>query len=200
MAVRRCVMRTIAALAGVCVAVGADCAIQIEKPTQPETPRVPSGGLDTPWLKEERVQLGITNVLDDFHEAAAKADFEKYFRHWTEASVFLGTDATERWVGNEFKEFARPHFEKGKGWKYVPRDRKVTMAPDGEHAFFDELLDNEKLGVCRGSGVMRQEKGEWFIMQYNLSIPVPNDLAERVVGLIKAGPPKTPEGERKHIE
>jgi hypothetical protein len=72
-------MRTIAALAGVCVAVGAACAIQIEKPTQPETPRVPSGGLDTPWLKEERVQLGINNVLDDFHEAAAKADFEKYF-------------------------------------------------------------------------------------------------------------------------
>lgn len=42
--------------------------------------------------------------------------------------------------------------------------------------------------------------GQWWIMQYNLSIPVPNDLAERVVGLIKQGPPKAPEGERKHQE
>ena len=49
----------------------------------------------------------IQEVLNDFHEAAAAADFGRYFKHWTAASVFLGTDATERWVGDEFKEFAR---------------------------------------------------------------------------------------------
>src|SRR5690349_18832391 len=193
-------MKSVAALAGMCAAVSVAWAVQRQPLDQPQTGRPITSGLDTPWNKDDRVQLGIENVLNDFHEAAAAADFDRYFKHWTEASVFLGTDATERWVGNEFKDFARPHFEKGKGWKYLTRDSKVTMAPDGEHAFCDELLDNEKLGVCRGSGVLRKEKGEWMIMQYNLSIPVPNDLAERVVGLIRAGVPKAPEGERKHQE
>ena len=61
-------------------------------------------------------------------------------------------------------------------------------------------IDNDKLGLCRGSGVFRRMEGQWWIMQYNLSIPVPNDLAERVVGMIKQNPPKAPEGERKHPE
>ena len=142
----------------------------------------------------------LSAILDDFHDAASKADFDRYFKHWSPASVFLGTDATERWTGQEFKDFAKPYFDKGKGWTYHPHDRHIQIAPGGEAGFFDELLDNDKLGLCRGSGVLRKMQGEWWIMQYNLSIPVPNDLAERVVGLIKQGAPKAPEGERKHQE
>jgi hypothetical protein len=134
-----------------------------------------------------------TCVLDDFHDAAAKADFQRYFSHWTGESVFLGTDATERWVGDEFREFARPHFEKGKGWRYVARDRKVTPAPGGQYAYFDELLSNDKLGTCRGSGVLRLVDGEWKILQYNLSVPIPNEMAADVVALIRpAAEPKSP--------
>jgi hypothetical protein len=154
-------------------------------------------------------------VLDDFHSAAAAADFNRYFSHWTPESVFLGTDATERWVGDEFKDFARPIFERGKGWTYKPRDRHVTVVgPDV--VFFDELLDHGRLGTCRGSGVLKRfgaqaglargagaggvggqveqgdggpgaapPAGEWKVMQYNLSIPVPNDKAEAVVRVIR---------------
>src|SRR5205085_285888 len=103
-----------------------------------------------------------------------------------------------RWVGQEFRDFDKPHFDKGKGWTYKPHDRHISLAPGGEAGFFDELLDSEKLGLCRGSGVFRKLNGTWWIMQYNLSIPIPNDLAERVVGIVKAGPPKAAEGERKH--
>ena len=134
-----------------------------------------------------------SRVLDDFHDAAAKADFQRYFSHWTTESVFLGTDATERWVGDEFKEFARPHFDKGKGWTYRARDRKITSAPGGQYAYFDELLTNEKLGTCRGSGVLRVVEGEWKVLQYNLSIPIPNEKAEAVAALIRpAAEPKAP--------
>jgi SnoaL-like protein len=131
-------------------------------------------------------------TLDDFHDAASKADFERYFSHWTETSVFLGTDATERWVGDEFKAFARPIFEKGKGWTYRPHDRRLNFSPDAQHAFFDELLDNDKLGLCRGSGVLRFSNGSWKILQYNLSIPVPNELAAKVTALIKEEGAKKP--------
>lgn len=165
---------------------------------QPPGQSPPMNGLrnEQRWNIEQQVGA----VLDDFHDAAAKADFDRYFKHWSPLSVFLGTDATERWVGQEFKDFAKPHFDAGKGWAYRPHDRHIQVAPNNEAAFFDELLDNDKLGLCRGSGVLRKMEGEWWLMQYNLSIPVPNDLATRVVGLIKQGPPKVPEGERKHQE
>lgn len=138
-------------------------------------------------------------VLDDFHDAAAKADFDRYFSHWTDQSVFLGTDATERWVGQEFKDFAKPYFDQGKGWTYRPRDRHISPVPGKDLAYFDELLDHDRLGVCRGSGMLERQQGGWKILQYNLSIPIPNDAAARVVALIRDLPP-APRTDGKHKE
>jgi len=125
----------------------------------------------------EADDAAIQAVLNDFHDAAAKADFDRYFRNWADDSVFLGTDATERWVGKQFRDFAQPYFTKGTGWTYLPRDRHISLDPAGKFAWFDELLDNEKYGECRGSGVLTQRDGRWLILQYNLSIPIPNDMA-----------------------
>ena len=119
----------------------------------------------------------IAAVLDGFHDAASKADPRAYFAHWTDESVFLGTDATERWVGPAFRDFARPYFEKGTGWTYRPRDRHISLDAPGNVAWFDELLDNDKYGECRGSGILAKRDGAWWILQYNLSIPIPNDMA-----------------------
>jgi hypothetical protein len=145
-------------------------------------------------------QQELATILDDFHAAASKADYEKYFAHWSPVSVFLGTDATERWVGQEFRDYAKKRFDTGKGWTYRSHDRHITMAPDGEHAFFDELLDNEKYGTCRGSGVFRKMEGKWWLMQYNLSVMVPNELAEGVTAIIKRGAPPAPKVDEKHKE
>ncbi len=128
----------------------------------------------------------IEATLDGFHQAATEADYQRYSSLMTEDIVFLGTDATERWQGQAFSDFARPHFDSGKGWEYRPRDRRVTLAPGGDVAWFDELLDHDKLGTCRGSGVVVREAGEWKVAQYNLSVPVPNDLVYGVADRIKA--------------
>lgn len=138
-------------------------------------------------------RAAINGALNQFHMAATKADFGAYFAAWTDESVFLGTDATERWTGQEFKDFAKPHFDKGKGWTYKPHDRHVTILSDNRTAFFDELLDNEKLGLCRGSGVLVKQGDDWKILQYNLSIPVPNDLAAGVTDMIRKAPPPAPD-------
>ncbi len=119
----------------------------------------------------------VNEILEGFHAAAAKSDFEKYFAHWDEQSVFLGTDAKERWTGKEFKDFAKPYFAKGQGWTYKSRERHISISPDGRVAWFDELLDNAKYGECRGSGVVIKQGADWKLVQYNLSIPMPNDLA-----------------------
>ncbi|HTL13407.1 MAG TPA: nuclear transport factor 2 family protein [Bdellovibrionota bacterium] len=126
----------------------------------------------------------VGETLDHFHQAASRADGKAYFDLFAPEGVFLGTDASERWTVEEFKKYAMPHFEKGKGWTYVPRNRHIDLAPGGKVAWFDELLDNKNYGVCRGSGVLRLIEGRWKVAQYHLTIPVPNELADTVVKMI----------------
>ena len=128
----------------------------------------------------------VAAVLEDFHKAASEADGARYFGHFTENAIFLGTDATERWTVDEFRAYARPHFDAGRGWTYVATERNVFLAEDGQTAWFDERLANEGLGECRGSGVLVLEEGRWKIAQYNLTIPIPNDLAQEVVEKIRS--------------
>lgn len=124
-------------------------------------------------------------VLNDLHGAASRADGEAYFALFTPDAIFLGTDATERWTVDEFKAYAAPHFSKGRGWTYTVTERHINIAHSGQHASFDELLHNDGLGLCRGTGVLRRINGSWKIEQYHLTIPIPNALARDVVGLIK---------------
>jgi len=127
----------------------------------------------------------IEEVLDDFHAAASEADGERYFSHLTAESVFIGTDATERWTKDAFEAFAEPFFDRGTGWTYVPRDRHVILSADGSLAWFDELLDSESYGECRGTGVLQKLDGDWKIEQYHLTIPIPNSLAKAFIAKIR---------------
>ena len=135
-------------------------------------------------------RASIDSVLDDWHQAAADADESRYFAHAAPEFVFLGTDATERWDLASFRAFAHPYFAKGKAWTFVPHDRHVTA--HGDVAWFDEKLDSASYGECRGSGVVRKVGGEWKIAYYNLTIPIPNALAKRVVEMIRSQPPAPP--------
>ena len=134
-------------------------------------------------------EVAVAGILDDFHDAASQADFDRYFGHFSQDGVFLVTAGTERWTVAEFKAYVRPFFESGGGWTYRPRNRHVSFTPDGRAAFFDEMLDNDGLGEVRGSGVVVREDGIWKVAQYNLSITIPNALAERVVAQIRASAP-----------
>jgi hypothetical protein len=127
----------------------------------------------------------VEAVLDRFHDAASRADGETYFDLFDPEGVFLGTDATERWTVEQFRAYAKPYFDRGLGWTYIPVERHVTIADDGSVAWFDERLDNEGLGETRGSGVLVRRAGAWLIAQYNLTIPVPNELAGEVVARIR---------------
>jgi ketosteroid isomerase-like protein len=127
----------------------------------------------------------INTMLDGWHDAAAKADESRYFGAMTPEFVFLGTDATERWDVASFREFAHPYFAKGTAWTFVAHDRHVMLSPRGDVAWFDEKLDSASYGDCRGTGVVRRVGGAWKIAHYNLTIPIPNDLAKAVVEMIR---------------
>jgi ketosteroid isomerase-like protein len=127
----------------------------------------------------------VDSVLDAFHAAAAVADEPRYLATLAEDMVFLGTAPGERWEGPDWREFVHRYFSQGKGWAYAPSDRSVVIAPDGETAWFDETVDNDHFGACRGSGVLKRESGDWRIVQYNLTIPVPDELVPELVPRIR---------------
>jgi hypothetical protein len=127
----------------------------------------------------------VEATLNRFHEAASRADGPNYFALFAPEGIFIGTDATERWTVEQFKAYAMPYFSKGRGWTYVPKIRHIQFSPNGDVAWFDEILNSKAYGVCRGSGVLRREAGTWLICQYHLTIPVPNDLAGKIVTIIR---------------
>jgi len=130
----------------------------------------------------ETSKKAVNIVLDDWHTAASKADFNRYFDHFaSDSAIFMGTDATERWNVSEFKTYAKPHFDSGDAWNFTAVERRVNIAEDGQTAWFDESLDTPNLGPARGSGVLVRQDGDWKIAHYNLSIPIPNSIADTVV-------------------
>ncbi|VTP97509.1 nuclear transport factor 2 family protein [Sphingobacterium daejeonense] len=124
----------------------------------------------------------VNQVMDQWHKAAGEANFKEYFDLMDESSIFIGTDATERWNKQEFMDYAKPHFDKGKAWNFTSLERNVDFSEDGKTAWIDELL-NTQMKICRGSGVLVKENGKWLIKHYVLSMTIPNDLVDQVVPL-----------------
>jgi hypothetical protein len=124
-------------------------------------------------------------VLDDFHDAASKADEARYFGLFAPEGVFVGTDATEVWTVEAFRAYAHPHFSKGRGWTYHPDKKARRIEVRGDVAWFYEPLAHEKYGALRGSGTLVRRDGQWKVAQYVLSFAVPNDAADGVVERIR---------------
>ena len=130
-------------------------------------------------------KAAVDSVLTQFHQAAADADGKTYFSLFAKEGIFMGTDATERWTVKQFKKYAMPYFSKGKGWTYTKQSRNIYLSDDLKTAWFDETLSNKSYGECRGTGALKIEGGHWKITQYNLTIPMPNDLTKGFVKQIR---------------
>ena len=127
---------------------------------------------------EEYKNDEINALLDGLHQDAHEGNFQSYFDRYTSDAIFLGTDKTERWSIEEFKAYAKPAFADGNGWSYSVVERNWEGV--GDTRWFDEILFNEKLGYCRGTGVVQLIEGEWKILHYALTMLVPNAIAAEV--------------------
>lgn len=123
-------------------------------------------------------RAAIDALIDGLHQDAHEGNFHTYFDRYTPDAVFLGTDKSERWTIDQFKVYAEPAFDDGHGWTYSVKER--NWEGEGSTRWFDEVLLNEKLGHCRGTGVVELIDGEWKIAQYALTMLVPNDIAAEV--------------------
>ena len=122
----------------------------------------------------------ISTDLDDLHAAAAAADENRYFAHFAPNAVFLGTDGKERWDLAAFRAYAHPHFAAGHGWAYKATRRAVSFNADGTVGYFDEDLVSARIGPTRGSGVLIRNGSRYVIVQYNLSLVIPNERVDAV--------------------
>jgi hypothetical protein len=141
-------------------------------------------------LMRSVAELGVAAArfdgdADDL-EAAMATLRRRYRIDQGAAHALIGADATERWTGREFRAFAARYFDRDSAWTYVPLERHVVVEAGGRLAWFDEVLDNAGYGECRGTGVLALRDGRWVLRQYNLTVPVPNDLMAGVAKQIRA--------------
>ena len=123
----------------------------------------------------------INKVLDGYHQAAANGEWDIYFDLMSDDGVFIGTDAQERWVKQEFRQYSSG----SNGWVYTPQQRNVNITPDGLSAWFDEALLSQSYGSSRGSGVLIRTAVGWKISQYHLTLPIPNGMVRGITDQIK---------------
>jgi hypothetical protein len=125
----------------------------------------------------------VNDFMDKWHLAATNANSEIFFGSMAENSIYIGTDATERWTKKEFMKFADPYFKRGKAWDFKPYDRDIHISSDGQYVWFSELLTTW-MGICRGSGILKNTAGGFKIEQYHLSVTVPNDAVKDFIKLV----------------
>ena len=86
----------------------------------------------------------VGKVIDDFHDAAAHGDKERYFGHLTNDAVYLGTDEWERWPKYpDFDDYVNGRFKDGSGWTYKSVERTIRFNDRSDVAWFDEVLYSE---------------------------------------------------------
>lgn len=130
----------------------------------------------------EQEKIEINSVINQWHMAAAEANFDNYFNLMTDDAVFIGTDATENWNRKDFEAYSKPYFDKGKAWTFHKLERNIYVDKNNKIAWFDELL-NTSFKICRGSGVLEKVNGKWKIKHYVLSMTIPNETSKEVVAI-----------------
>lgn len=133
-------------------------------------------------LKAQTNQEKVSTLLNNWHKAAAEANFNNYMNVMTDDAIYIGTDATENWNKKDFMAFAKPYFDRGKAWSFKALERHIYFSKDEKTAWFDELLDTQ-MKICRGSGILVKVRKTWKIQHYVLSMTVPNDNSGSVISI-----------------
>lgn len=145
-------------------------------------------GSKTPTSSEsnKKIEQEVNTLLNDWHQAAADADFNKYFSSIASNGYYIGTDESEVWTKSEFAAFSKPFFDKGRAWDFKVIKRQIKISGGKDIVWFNETL-NTWMGVCRGSGVLQYdgELKKYLIREYVLSLTVPNDKMREVIDVIE---------------
>ncbi|MES3022273.1 MAG: nuclear transport factor 2 family protein [Pseudomonadota bacterium] len=135
------------------------------------------GEPDAPLRKQ------VNAFMDEWHDDAANARMA-FFEKIAQDGVYIGTDKTELWQRDAFKVWAARFFQRKSAWAFKPMQRNVYASADKKFVWFDEQVDTQ-MGICQASGVLRRVGDSFLIEHYQLSIAVPNGVADKVTATIK---------------
>ena len=133
---------------------------------------------------EEMFRARVNAFVDEWHQDAAGAR-PAFFDKIAADGIYIGTDKTERWTKEAFREWAKPAFARPTAWAFTPLHRNIRFTPDRQIIWFDEQV-RSSMGILQATGVVRPTTAGFEIVHYQLSIAVPNDVIPQVTGAIKA--------------
>ncbi len=133
--------------------------------------------------KDAALKKQVNVFIDEWHDDAANAR-QAYFDKIAPHGIYIGTDKNELWNREQFKAWSKRFFDRKSAWSFKATKRNVYHSADKKFIWFDELLDTQ-MGVCQASGVIRKTDKGFEIEHYQLSIAVPNEVADQVTKVIK---------------
>jgi hypothetical protein len=135
-------------------------------------------------ISDAAFTAAVNTFVDAWHDDAAHAR-PAFFDKIAPDGVYIGTDKTERWTREAFREWAKPAFARPVAWAFTRLHRNVSFSPDRRVVWFDEQV-RSSMGILQASGVVRPTATSFEMVHYQLSIAVPNELIPQVTGAIKA--------------
>lgn len=124
----------------------------------------------------------LNKIMDNWHLAAATADADAFYGRIAKEGIYIGTDASERWLRDELRAWAKSAFERESAWSFKAVERNWQFLSE-DCAIGDELLDTW-MGPCRSTMVLKKVEGEWLIYHYQLSVTVPNEKIQDFIELM----------------
>lgn len=128
-------------------------------------------------------EKNLNILMEDWHKAAATADADAFFGKMAAEGVYIGTDATERWLRDELREWAKEAFERESAWTFKVKKRNWHQI-SADVVVADEILDTW-MGDCRTTAVLKKVDGKWLIYHYQLSVTIPNEQIDDFKKLIE---------------
>lgn len=122
----------------------------------------------------------VSAVLSELHTAKLEGNGERFFSLFADEAIVFGTAADERWSLDEYKHCVSSVFSSGRKRPFTIFESNVFVSKRGQVAWFDERQERPGMGELRDSGVLQKIEGTWKVVQYALSIPVPNELAREL--------------------
>lgn len=126
--------------------------------------------------------IGPSATLDAYYDASAAADPTRWRALFTDNARFYGTDPSEDWAVDEtFMAGIKESFATKGGWDFDVRDRRITLSPDGNTAWFAELSHFQNTDyTLRPTGVMVRDGNRWRIAQMVMGVPFPNGAYDTI--------------------
>jgi len=141
-----------------------------------------------PALPQDDVAVTPRAVLQDFYRAGAETDLPRYLGHLAPDVLFLGSAPGQRMCYDTFLALVGPVFQARAVPAMQPVEQEVHLLPGGRMAWFRERLVHPELGAFRSTGVLRQTRAGWQIVQYDVAFLIPNDLVPDFVRTVRALP------------